>query len=375
MNVERKKEKMKKINTEYTGSRSEISLGWLLLAATTLIVFLFSTAPAQGVASAYPRREVSVSRIDSVGFTVSDMDRAVDFYTRVLPFEKTSDTEVWGEDYENLSGVFGARVRIVRLRLGDEVLELIEYLTPRGRPVPLDSRSNDRWFQHVAIIVADMDKAYAVLRANKVRHASTAPQTLPSYIAAAAGIKAFYFKDLDDHVVEILSFPPDKGAPKWHALEKTGKLFLGIDHTAIVVASTDESLKFYRDILGLSVAGTSDNYGPEQEHLNNVRGARLHITGLKTKDPGINVEFLEYKDPIDGRPFPADTRGSDLWHWQTTFRTVDVQPFFVSYKPVFVSGGIAALADTRLGFKQAATVRDPDGHAVRVAAFYTENLF
>ena len=42
----------------------------------------------------------------------------------------------------------------------------------------VDSRSNDRWFQHVAIIVSDMDKAYARLRANRVRHASTGPQTL-----------------------------------------------------------------------------------------------------------------------------------------------------------------------------------------------------
>src|SRR5258707_4224523 len=53
-----------------------------------------------------------------------------------------------------------------------------------------------------SIIVSDMDKAYQILRANKVRHASTGPQTLPSYITAAAGIKAFYFKDPDNHVLD-----------------------------------------------------------------------------------------------------------------------------------------------------------------------------
>lgn len=329
-------------------------LGWVAIAVLTFAAF---------VASAHPQ---PVRRIDSVGFTVSDMDRAIDFYTRVLPFEKISDKEVWGGDLERLSGVFGARVRIAKLKLGGEVLELTEYLTPQGRRVPVDSRGNDRWFQHVAIIVSDMDKAYALLRAHKVRHVSTGPQTLPAYINGAAGIRAFYFKDFDDHVVEILSFPPDKGSPKWHELEKTGKLFLGIDHTAIAVASTDESLKFYRDLLGLSVAGTSDNYGPEQEHLNNVRGARLHITGLKTREPGINVEFLEYKYPTDGRPFPADTRGGDLWHWQTTFSTVGLQPFFVSYRPIFVSDGVVDIMDDRLGFGRATMIRDPDGHAIRL---------
>jgi len=41
-------------------------------------------------------------------------------------------------------------VRAVRLRLGEEQIELLQFLAPGGRPIPLDSRSNDRWFQHVA---------------------------------------------------------------------------------------------------------------------------------------------------------------------------------------------------------------------------------
>jgi len=328
--------------------------GWFLIAVIAIFA-LFASARGQ-----------AVSHVESVGFTVSDMDKALDFYTRVLPFEKVSDAEVWGSDLEHLSGVFGARARVVRLKLGDEALELTEYLTPQGRPVPVDSRSNDRWFQHVAIIVSDMDKAYGYLKANKVRHASTGPQTLPSYITAAAGIKAFYFKDFDDHVLEILAFPPDKGAQKWHDLEKSGRLFLGIDHTAIVVGDTETSLRFYRDALGLSVAGESVNYGPEQEHLNNVFGAKLHISGLKTRDAGINVEFLEYLAPTNGRPFPVDTRSNDLWHWQTSFSTGNVDGLFRSYKPEYISTASVLFKEHVLGFSKAALVRDPDGHAVRL---------
>src|SRR6266404_2471037 len=101
-----------------------------------------------------------VDGVDAIGITVSDMDRAVDFYSRVLTFEKVSDAEVANDDYEHLTGVFGLRVRVVRMRLGDESIELTEYLAPKGRPIPVDSRSNDRWFQHIAIIVSDMDNAY-----------------------------------------------------------------------------------------------------------------------------------------------------------------------------------------------------------------------
>jgi catechol 2,3-dioxygenase-like lactoylglutathione lyase family enzyme len=338
-----------------------VPIGWLMIAIALLLA-LFSAANGNGV-----------SRVESVGFTVSDMDKALDFYTRVLPFEKLPDVETWGEEIEKLSGVFGARVRIARLKLGDDTLELTEYLTPRGRPIPVDSRSNDHWFQHIAIIVSDMDKAYAHLRANKVRHASTGPQTLPSYITAAAGIKAFYFKDFDDHVLEILSFPPDKGSPKWREIGRNGRLFLGIDHTAIVVGDTARSLQFYGGVLGLTVAGTSDNHGPEQEHLNNVKGARLQITGLKTKEPGIAVEFLEYKTPTDGRPYPPDSRANDLWHWQTTFAAANIASVLSSYTPVFISESFVSINDRKLAITQGALVRDPDGHAIRLVQVVKPN--
>ena len=121
-----------------------------------------------------------VASIDSIGITVDDMDRAVEFYTKVLGFEKLDSREVAGEQYEHLYGVFGMRLAITSLRLGDERIELMQFVAPRGRPEPVDSKSNDRWFQHVAIIVSDMDRAYAWLREHQVEHASSGPQLLPA---------------------------------------------------------------------------------------------------------------------------------------------------------------------------------------------------
>jgi catechol 2,3-dioxygenase-like lactoylglutathione lyase family enzyme len=307
-----------------------------------------------------------VREVVAVGMTVSDMDRAVDFYSRVLCFDKVSDEEVWGDDYEHLEGIFGLRMHVVKMRLGDESIELTEYLTPKGRPIPVDSRSNDRWFQHVAIIVSDIDRAYQLLRQNHVQHASTGPQRLPDWNKNAAGISAFYFKDPDGHTLEVLQFPADKGDPKWH--QPTGKLFLGIDHTAIVVGDTDASLKFYRDLLGMHIVGTSENYGAEQEHLNNVFGARLRITSLRAaKAPG--VELLEYLAPRDGRPIPGDERADDVVHWQTEMLTIDASATEQQLHRAnvhFVSSG-AIPVDRRLGFHKALLVRDPDGHVVELA--------
>ena len=308
----------------------------------------------------------AVQGVDSVAITVSDMDRAVDFYSRVLTFQKLSEVEVTGEDLEHLSGVFGVRIRVVRMRLGDESIELDEYLAPKGRPIPVDSRSNDRWFQHIAIIVSDMDKAYARLRENKVEHASSGPQTLPAWNKNAGGISAFYFKDPDGHPVEILHFPADKGAEKWH--RASDKLFLGIDHTAIVVSDIDASVRFYRDLLGMHIAGESENYGTEQEHLNNVFGAHLRITALRGAE-GPGIELLEYVAPRDGRPFPVDERANDVVHRQTVLvtRNADEAARQLSHsKANFVSSGLIANQNGEFGFSAAFIVRDPDGHAVEI---------
>lgn len=288
-----------------------------LCSAASLSLFAFAPRTSAPASPATPG-ESSVVRI---GMTVRDMERSLTFYRGVLGCTLLADQERWGEETERETGVFGARVRVCLLGLGDERIELTEYLAPIGRSIPEDSRSNDRWFQHVAIIVSDMDAAYAHLRSHRVGHASTGPQTIPAWNTAAGGIRAFYFRDPDNHILEVLWFPEGKGQAKWHAPSSSeGRpLFLGIDHTAIVVGDTEESLGFYRDQLGMRVVGTSENWGPEQEHLNNVFGARLRITSLRfpapAGDTGPAIELLEYLTPRDGRRAPIDLRANDLAHW------------------------------------------------------------
>jgi catechol 2,3-dioxygenase-like lactoylglutathione lyase family enzyme len=229
----------------------------------------------------------------------------------------------------------------------------------------VDVRPNDRIFQHIAIIVRDMDAAYARLRAHGVEHAS-------SRTAAAAGLErggrrhqAFYFRDPDRHFLEILQFPPGKGLDTWHT--RTG-LFLGIDHTAIVVEDTDRALAFYRDTLGLAVAGESENHDVEQEHLNGVFGARLRITALRAAE-GPGIELLEYLAPSDGRPAPLDLRANDIAHWQTTMVTRSLEPILPlarAHRVSLVSPGPVEVAEDSTGFRSGALARDPDGHGVRL---------
>ena len=307
-----------------------------------------------------------VKRVDAVGITVSNMEQSVKFYSEVLGFHKVNDEEVFGAEYEQLEGIFGLRMHIVRMQLGDEFIDLTDYLTSGGRSIPENAKSNDLIFQHIAIVVSDMDKAYEQLRKYKVMHVSTAPQTIPASNTAAAGVKAFYFHDPDMHNLELIYFPPGKGQPKWQT--NKDKLFLGIDHTAIGVSNTDSSLRFYQKILGIARKGDSWNKGVEQSHLNFVQDASLHITGLRAAD-GPGIEFLEYLQPGPGTPFPADSKADDIWHWQTTLLVDNAGELYRQLKSTdykFISTGLVHL-ENKVGNKtDAFIVRDGDGHAMLI---------
>ncbi len=209
-----------------------------------------------------------------------------------------------------------------------------------------------------------MPKAYQKLLDNEVTHVSTAPQTLPDYIPAAAGISAFYFRDPDGHNLELIHFPTGKGNPKWQAQNEN--LFLGIDHTAIGIESTQKSLDFYNHVLGLQVAGQSENYGTEQEHLNQVFGARLKITGLKANS-GIGLELLDYIAPQGGRPYPDDTKATDIWYWQTTVEVTNINKLYKTLKEQgyeIISDKLVEIGVFGLGAKMGFIARDSDGHFI-----------
>ncbi len=351
--------------------RSLLWSSWLICQSSVFSVAIAVSLPAESAPEIAAAPLVAPARanlkaVTGVGITVSDMDEALDFYTKVLPFKIESDIEVFGTDYEQLHGLFGLRMRVVTLRLGQETLELMDYLTEGGRPIPMDSRSHDLWFQHIAIVVRDMDEAYEHLRQFRVPHVSTGPQRLPESIPNAAGIEAFYFRDPDGHNLEIIAFPPDKGNPRWQ--EPTDQLFLGIDHTAIAISDTPASRYFYEDCLGLKLVGESLNFGTEQEHLNNVFGAKLQISGL-TAPEGPGIEFLDYITPSDSLPIPSDSKADDLWHWQTTLEVADLEKTVQRLRELgtqFISPGIVTFPTQTLGFDKGVLVKDPDGHVLRL---------
>ncbi len=344
--------------------RRQVERLLVAVAAILLLLVPFHAGQAQ-------ERSSGIQRVKTIGFTVGDMDREASFFANVLGFEKTADFRVVGSEYDTLVGVFNANMRIVQLKLGEQIIELTQYVSPpTGRFIPVWSNSNDAWFQHMAIVVGDMDAAYKILQDNNVRQISSHPITIPASNPGAAGIKAIKFHDPERHPLELIFFPAGKGNATWQ--RPSDKLFRGIDHSAMTVPSTEKGVTFYRDLLGLNVGVTTLNSGTTQDVLDGLLNDTCLVTAMMPPSAPPHVEFLEYKTPPGGRLMPAESKANDLWNWQVTLVSNNIQALAGRLRQAgaqFISSSVVAIpqeAQGKLGFKKALMIRDPNGHAVRL---------
>jgi catechol 2,3-dioxygenase-like lactoylglutathione lyase family enzyme len=305
---------------------------------------------------------MALIRIGRISFTTADADRLGAFYQRAFGFEAMDTEHYGGTDFARLTGVEGAQARALPLRLGEESIELLAFTRP-GAPYPADIGCNDPRFQHIAIVVADMETAYSRLCACEGWTPITrpAPQRLP---ASSGAVTAFKFRDPEGHPLELLAFPSNTVPPRWREAPHGHGPYLGIDHSAIVVTGTAPSIAFYQQVLGFSVVGGSLNRGREQEQLDAVPGAVVEVTAL---DPGAgnppHLELLCYRSPGPPRGAPAALRSNDIAATRLTLEVDDVAALehsLAAARVRFISTGTVALLDNR----PALLIHDPDGHAL-----------
>lgn len=294
----------------------------------------------------------SIRRLARLVLVVSDLGESERLFAQGLDFVATARGES-EPAFAELVGIPGSRSRTVTMRLGEQEVMLLRFDQP-GTPYPPGSTSSDLWFQHFAIIVSDMAKAYAQLeRLGRFVPISPAPVTLPG------GIEAFKFRDLDGHPLELLAFPPDGGPEHWR--ERGGSaLFLGIDHSAVAVGDTGVSQRWFEHCFGLTQSMQQENVGPDQARMDDVPDARVIVTGMAPETTPPHVEMLGY---LVGqrRPIAPDTRSDDIAATCFVLETDDLEPIvgaLTAGSARFVSPGIVTLADGT----RAIMVLDPDGH-------------
>lgn len=141
-------------------------------------------------------------------FTVRDMERALALYRDALGLTVVLDQEVRPAFAARVTGVPGAALRIVFLRLGatDHLLELIQYRTGDGvsDDVAQPARGTPPG-AHVCFLVEDLAEVHRRLSARGFHFVS---QPVAIAHGPNRGGWTVYLRDEDGATVELLQQPP-----------------------------------------------------------------------------------------------------------------------------------------------------------------------
>jgi catechol 2,3-dioxygenase-like lactoylglutathione lyase family enzyme len=167
------------------------------------------------------------------GIIVSDLERSIDFYLDVLGLELLSEPSPVFDAPElgPALGVPGAALRMVTFRVGDGILELLEYTSPSS-PIDAPMPQNALGAHHVAFHVDDIQATYDELCAKGVRFLSP-PNPIDEGVLA--GWRWAYFTDPDGITLELVEVAYARDEDERRA---------GVDaYLAARAARTPESMK------------------------------------------------------------------------------------------------------------------------------------
>jgi catechol 2,3-dioxygenase-like lactoylglutathione lyase family enzyme len=281
------------------------------------------------------------------------------FYESAFGFSRLGETQMAGTPFASLFRIPGAKGRATLLALGGQKVELLS-IDPAGPPYPAAVPAWSPLFQHFAIVVPDMTAAYARLHAQAGWTPITAdgPQTLPP---SSGGVSAFKFRDPEGHPLELLAFPLNAVPKTWQNSKPAS--FLGIDHSAISIADTSRSAGFYRG-LGLRRSGASCNTGPEQDRLDDVKGAVVEVTALAPPEPTPHIELLCYRGTLDRNAALPSINGAAATQLVLTVESIGALATLCAQNAGALYSGPVAFED---GVARA-VMRDPDGHLLCLEA-------
>ena len=139
---------------------------------------------------------------------------------------------------------------------------------------------------------------------------------------------------------------------------------IGADHTGITVSNLEQSLAFWRDVLGFELSHTAHQTGELAREITGVAGAELKLAVLKAPG-GHKIELLEYLGPPD-RTKHADLRPCDVGSVHVALTVNDLNAVL---QRIVASGWKTAGKPQTLqsgpnAGKRVVYVRDPDGTTI-----------
>lgn len=244
--------------------------------------------------------------IQHVGMTVADVNKAVEFYTKVLGLvvEIPPGDLTGGEVFAKTIGVPGAVLRgaFIKIPKSGEKIELLEYKSPASpvkEPLPLDAIGS----MFIAFQVNDVDGMVKKLLAHGVT-----VYPVPAKVNEAGffgGIKWVYFKDSLGKIHQIIGL----------ASAGAGETIIErIHHVGLTVKDVPRAMDYYQNIMGMEadLLGGFTPWFEEDTKGVGVSSAALRVSVLNFGKKGQQLELREYKTPTPtpSEPLPPNALGA-----------------------------------------------------------------
>ena len=146
-----------------------------------------------------------IKAVIHIGITVKDLDKVVEFFRDTLGFNNIwNEYTLRGKMVENIVGLSGVHVRIIKIDAGNIIVELLQYLSPPGREFQLNP--NDVGCSHICFEVDNIDQMYKTLCQKGVKFSSE-PVVISNVESPMNGWKAIYFHGPENITFELQQRP------------------------------------------------------------------------------------------------------------------------------------------------------------------------
>jgi catechol 2,3-dioxygenase-like lactoylglutathione lyase family enzyme len=145
---------------------------------------------------------VLITGFNHTSFTVTDIGRAVAFWTRTLGFKAASVSPRSGDWQEKVTGVAGAELMVAHLYGHGHHIELIQYLAGAGERTTLPP--NVTGAAHVCLEVSDIEHAVQLMLAAGARRQGEIADVTTGTVK---GCRACYIRDPEGILIELLQLP------------------------------------------------------------------------------------------------------------------------------------------------------------------------
>lgn len=155
---------------------------------------------------------MTINSVWHTGFTVSDIERAIEFYTEGVGLTLRHRQEQANEYTSTFIGYPDASLRVAQFQLPDgphtvsgHILELVEYLHPRGEQI--EPGTNNIGMGHLAFETDDIDELLTRVRA---KGGKTVSEPVDIVAGINKGGRTVYVRDPDGITLEFVEAPPHR---------------------------------------------------------------------------------------------------------------------------------------------------------------------